>query len=66
MAVILVLVCGFLGFTSAVAAFFLFDVSLMQALALWMIGGLAAVALAILPAVFPRRALAEDRQPEIA
>ena len=66
MAIILVLVCGSLGFSTAVAALVLFDASLFQAFALWMSCGLIALVLAVLPALLPARAPQQDRQAESA
>ncbi len=66
MAVIVILVCGCLGFTSALAALVLFDATLLQALGLWMGAGLAATAMILLPALLPRRRSADLRAPEIA
>ena len=66
MAVILVLVGGALGFTSAIASLVLFDLSLFQAFGLWMLGGFAAMVLAVLPALFPSRAPRDGDQPETA
>lgn len=64
MAVILVLVCSVLGFGSAVAALILFDASLFQAFALWMMVGLAGVIIALLPLLLPPRPAREARQAE--
>ena len=66
MAVILVLVCGVLGFSSAVAALFLFDASLLQAFTLWMVGGFVAMFLSLLPALLPVRAPREAACTEAA
>lgn len=66
MAVILILVCGGLGFSSAIAAFVVFDASLLQAFALWMSGGFLALLLAVVPALMPQPAPQEDRQAESA
>ena len=66
MAVILVLVCGGLGFSSAVAALLLFDANLLQAFALWMSGGFVAMIIAVLPALLPQPEAREDRQAESA
>lgn len=66
MAIILVLVCGGLGFSTAIAALVLFDASLFQAFALWMSGGLLALVIAVLPALLPPRDPQQDRQAESA
>lgn len=66
MAVILVLVCGVLGFGSAVAALFLFDISLFQAFGLWMVAGFVALIVSVLPVLVPHREIQEDRQAESA
>ena len=66
MAIILVLMCGSVGFASAVAALLLFDASLFQAFGLWMSCGFAALVLALLPALLPQRQSEEDRQVERA
>ncbi len=66
MAIILVLACGILGFTSAVASLVFFEATLIQALGLWVLCGSGALVSFIVPALLPRRPLAEDRQTEIA
>ncbi len=66
MAIILVLVCGGLGFSSAVAALLLFDANLLQAFALWMSGGFVAMILAVLPALLPQPEPRADRRAESA
>lgn len=66
MAIILVLVCGSLGFTSAVAALVLFDASLLQAFLLWVSGGFLALLLAVLPMLLPARGRQDDQQAESA
>jgi len=66
MAVILVLVCGGLGFSSAIAALMLFDASLLQAFGLWMAGGFGAMLLTLMPALLPPRPTHEQTQAESA
>jgi hypothetical protein len=66
MAVILVLVCGVMSFVSAVAALLFMEVTLFQAFGLWMFGGFAAMVLALLPALLPRRSPVSDGAAETA
>ena len=55
MMVILVLVCGIMGFGSAVASLVFFEASLLQALGLCTATGLSGALLAISVALMPRR-----------
>ncbi len=64
MAVILVLVCGAMGFVSAIAALMFMEASLFQAFGLWMFGGFAAMVVALLPALLPQRSPEPDEAAE--
>ncbi len=66
MAVVLVLICGCFGFTSAVMALLLFDASLLQALLVWTSSGFAVLICATATALLSHREPIAIRQVESA